>query len=61
MANEKTKPSGLDDITCVAFFLLGARKEMFNSHTGAEALAAFCRLHGIDEGRLILKDKGFIP
>lgn len=51
----------IDDITCVAYFLLGARKEMFNSHSGEDALKAFCRLTGLDEARFKLKTSGFIP
>jgi hypothetical protein len=50
----------LTDLTCVAYFLLGARGEMHNGHTGEEALKAFCRMTEIDEASLILKTKGFI-
>lgn len=53
----------LEDMTCVVFFLMGAAKDnqMCNSHRADDALKAACRLFGVDEARLKLKDGGFIP
>lgn len=55
MAEDRTK-----DLACVVYFLMGARKQMFNAHTGDEALSALCRLLDLNEAALKLKLQGFI-
>ena len=57
MANDQRST----DIACVAYFLLGAKDEMWNSHTGREALAAFGRLHNLNVAKLELIDMGLAP
>jgi hypothetical protein len=59
MAKTPEQQKFIMDLACVLYFLHGAREEMFNSHTGREALAAFCRLQGMNEAAVVLRLSGF--